>query len=336
MARVALQCPACRGTLAATRDALTCSACQRDYPIIAGIPDLRLDSDPYIGIGADREKAAHLARAAATRSFDAMLRYYYDITPEDPPDLAARWTARALVEVEIGESLLEALPWRPEPGGLVVDLGCGTAGLTVALARRGWPTVGVDIGLRWLVVAQQRLRETGSSAQLVCASARRLPFGSGTARGIIANDLIEHVDEPREVVREMGRALAAGAPIIITANNRFAPLPEPQMRLWGVGYLPRRWQRRYVSWRRQDTHPYRIALPSARELSDMLTRAGFIDVRTAPAPLIGPHVAVNWIQSLTRVYNRARRWPISRLILRWAGPRVMASGRRAAEPDRPA
>src|SRR5512134_2362840 len=143
---ITLVCPVCHGSLDARADTLACQPCRRDYPVIAGVPDLRLEADPYIGLEADREKAVRLAEAGRTRSFEALVRHYYEITPEDPPDLAARWTARTIAEVAIGESLIGALELRPAAGnGPVLDLGCGTAGLTVALAARGWATVGVDV-----------------------------------------------------------------------------------------------------------------------------------------------------------------------------------------------
>jgi ubiquinone/menaquinone biosynthesis C-methylase UbiE/uncharacterized protein YbaR (Trm112 family) len=325
---IPLVCPACHGTLRDAEAALTCTACALTFPVVAGIPDLRLEPDPYIGLDDDRRKAAHLAEAGRTRTFGELVRYYYSITPEDPADLAERWTARAVDDVNIGRALLDALPFSPGEGP-VLDLGCGTAGLTIAIASRGASVVGVDIALRWLVVAQRRLDAAGGRVRLVCASARRLPFADGVMRAIVGNDLLEHADRPDEVLRESGRVAAPGAAVLLTGNNRYAPLPEPQLRLWGVGYLPRTWQRAYVSTRRRDTHPYRIVLRSGSEVARLARAAGLDDVAAQPAPMVAPHRGGAVLRRSLQIYNAVRGWPIIRPLARRAGPRWMVTARRA-------
>jgi ubiquinone/menaquinone biosynthesis C-methylase UbiE len=325
---IGLVCPACHNVLFELADTWSCSRCGRTYPIIGGIADLRLEPDPYIGIDADRDKAAHLADAAHTRTFAELVRYYYSITPEDPPDLAAQWTTRAIDEVRVGGAQIDALGFAPATGP-VLDLGCGTAGLTIAIAQRGVDAIGVDIALRWLVVARHRPELRQSRVTLVCASARHLPFGDGTMHAVMANDVIEHADRPADVLAEAARVSAPGAVAVFTGNNRFAPLPEPHMRLWGVGYLPRQLQRRYVGARRRDTHPYRIVLRSGREVARLIAAAGFSEVRTLTAPLAAPHRSGPAFHAALRTYNRARRLPVIRSALRLAGPRWLVTARRA-------
>ena len=325
---VALVCPACHGGLQDDADALACAGCARAYPVIAGVPDLRLEPDPYIDLADDRRKAAHLAEAARTRTFAELVRYYYAITPEDPPDLAARWAARAIDEVRLGQALIDAVAFAPARSPLL-DLGCGTAGLTIAIASRGGPVTGVDIALRWLVVAQRRIDELRADVRLVCASAARLPFSDAAFGAVIANDLLEHADRPGDVVRETARVTTPGAIALFTGNNRYAPLPEPQLRLWGVGYLPRAWQRGYVSWRRRDTHPYRIVLRSGPESARMTRAAGFVGVDVEAAPLATPHRGGTALARALAFYNGARRWPLIRALARWLGPRWMVTARRA-------
>src|SRR5262249_29052453 len=81
-----LVCAACRSSVTFGADACSCAGCSRRYPIVHGIPDFRLEDGPYLSIEADRRKALHLAEASATRSFEALVHYYYSITPDDPPD----------------------------------------------------------------------------------------------------------------------------------------------------------------------------------------------------------------------------------------------------------
>jgi len=202
--------------------------------------------------------------------------------------------------------------------------------MVIAAQAAGWSPVGVDVALRWLVIGQARLAEAGVAATLVCANAQQLPFRPGVFDAIVANDLIEHVRLPEAVAREACRVSAPGSMTVFTTNNRYAPLVEPQLRVWGVGYLPRRWQPAYVRWRRPDVHPYSVHLPSARELTRLCRGAGFDHACTEPAPLIAPHMGGPALQRLLTRYNQVRRWPLIGWGLTMVGPRLLTTATRSA------
>ncbi len=299
---------------------------------MCGVPDFRLEPDPYIGLAEDRAKAAHLFEAGRTRTFEQLVRYYYSITPEDPPDLALQWTRHHLAEVEIAAALLRAAHFNDGGGRVLLDLGCSTGGMVVAASRQRWQAVGVDVALRWLVVGQKRLEEAGVTTSLVCANAQHLPWAAGCVEVITASDLLEHSGAPAGVLAEAHRVSKPGAIIVVTANNRFAPLPEPQVKLWGVTQMPRRWQARFVAWRRPDLHRYRLVVPSARELERWLADAGFEQVRVEPAPLVAPHWGEGGAARLLAGYNAVRRLPVIRRLLTLAGPRLWGQAVRSATP----
>ena len=61
-------CPVCRTGLDTAAHRLTCRTCGRDYPVVAGIPDLRLHGDRYLSLADDRAKAEELgARSGRVR-----------------------------------------------------------------------------------------------------------------------------------------------------------------------------------------------------------------------------------------------------------------------------
>ena len=51
------KCPQCHGDLTALAAALRCAACDRDYPIVAEMPDFRLGAPAWIDFGQDRDRA---------------------------------------------------------------------------------------------------------------------------------------------------------------------------------------------------------------------------------------------------------------------------------------
>lgn len=321
-------CPRCKGSLIESEAAYRCRRCGREYPVICGIADFRLYPDPYISIEHDRMKGVQLFEEGSRRSFADLVSYYYSITPEVPPDHAARWTRHTLSQVNIARETLERCGVSTEGDGVaLLDIGCSTGGLLVAAGTRR-VLAGVDVAFRWLVVAQRRLAELNIAANLVCANAEALPFRDGTFDVVTAIDVIEHVRDPRASIRESRRVLAEGGRMVCAANNRFAPLPDPQVGVWAVGYVPRRWQPAYVAKARKGLHVYQVRMPSAAELTRLFRQAGYRRVRTDPAPLVAPHVRGQVQNAMLAAYNRIRNVALAKPPLRLLGPRLLTVGER--------
>ena len=326
-------CPACRGDLTAAPESYACRGCGRVYPVVCGIPDFRLAPDPYIDIEEDRRKAERLFHEGTGRSFEQLLRHYYAVTPEDPGDLAERWIARARAEVEIAAGLLAEAGWSAAAHARLLDVGCSTGALLVALADRHRDRVGVDVALRWLAIGRIRLRDAGVDAALVCANAEHLPFADGAFGAVTCLDTLEHVRDPRTSLGEMNRVSSPGAPLLCTANNRLAPTAEPNIHLWGVGYLPRRWQPAYVQWRRRDLLPYRIRLMTPRELEALAVSAGYEDAAVHSAPIVAPHAPPR-LRRLLGLYAQLRRRAFTAWLLRGLGPRLLLTASATASTPR--
>jgi SAM-dependent methyltransferase len=305
--------------------------------VVLGIPDFRVFPDPYIGLAEDREKAARLAEQARRTDFRGLLEHYWAITPGTPPDLARRYVRHALAAADRGRHLLGELPAGP---ARLLEIGCGTGGLLLGWLdcpghlqgdwggeRQPRPpiappgAVGVDIALRWLVVARKRLEEANRTVPLVCACAEALPFRERAFDLVVANDVLEHVASPKRTLREAHRVLRPGGHFFAATPNRLALRPDPHVRLWGVGWLPRRWRETYVSWRRGV--PYRhVRLLSGFELARLGRHSPFGHCQlTLPTfsleELAGLPAGERW---LTGVYHRLRTWPVCRQLFFVLGP----------------
>ncbi len=326
-----LVCPACRAEVERAEAAYRCTVCPKQYPILEGIPDFRLFPDRFLSTAEDRAKARRVIETAADRSSSALLDAYHALTPEMPAAEAGRYRAREQAEESAGE-----MTWReieqgfretaaPTPGTPVLDLGCGTAGLVAAAARRGFAATGVDAALRRLIIARARLGEAGVGVRLVCANAEHLPFVEESFGVVAAVDLMEHVAEPAKVFGECRRVIAPRGFAYSAGNNRFSWAPEPHVRLWGVGLLPAGLQREYVRLLRG--HPYNhVCLLSAGEMSRRLREAGFTDVAVSPAPLFAEHLEPG-VKGIARIYNWLRTQPPGRVILGLCAPRIQCTAR---------
>src|SRR5205823_5562185 len=109
-----------------------------------------------------------------------------------------------------------------EPNARVLDLGTRTGGLLMAAAEHGHKTIGIDIAFRWLIIARKRLEEAGQSAQLVCCCAEFLPFRDRSFDVVLAENVLEHAAQQRQLIEETHRVLKPGGIFFATTWNRLA------------------------------------------------------------------------------------------------------------------
>ena len=153
---VGVVCPRCRGALATRADAFDCERCRVHYPIVLGIADFRLEADPWIGLEDDREKARRLETSSRGASLEAMVRTYWAMTPGTPVEQASRFLQHVMSAGTRSSEWVERLdPPGGRPSGSWLDVGTGTGDLACAVAERGVRAVGIDVAMRWLVVARR-------------------------------------------------------------------------------------------------------------------------------------------------------------------------------------
>jgi SAM-dependent methyltransferase len=94
------------------------------------------------------------------------------------------------------------------PGERVLDVGCGTGQLTAALAAAvgGDQVAAVDTSEGVLEVCRERVPD----ADVRAASAEALPFAEGQFDRVLAQLVVNLVDDPPGAVREMARVARAG------------------------------------------------------------------------------------------------------------------------------
>ena len=113
-----------------------------------------------------------------------------------------RWTRR------LAEPLLNFLA---PPDGDLIDIGCGTGSLAVAMKRR-WPgrrVVGADIAKAYIEYA----RSHADGPEFEIAEAGSLPYADGSFAGAASQLVLNFVDDPGRAVAEMRRAVRTGGVI---------------------------------------------------------------------------------------------------------------------------
>jgi SAM-dependent methyltransferase/uncharacterized protein YbaR (Trm112 family) len=257
------------GLLVCTND-----ACQREYPILDGIPIL---------VGPLREfLAENLLQATARDDLSPLLEsvlgdcagpasafdvvrhqlncYAWDhYATHDPDEPRTARAPGAAVRV-LGRGLALAGDAARAPA---VDLGCGVGGTTFDLAERTTGLVlGIDLNLAMLRLASRVLRtgvvqyprkRTGvvydrrvfdvpfarrEAVDFWACDVAALPFDDDTFGLGVAMNVIDCVRAPRDVIAEAGRVLAPGAPLVITSPYDWAATATP-IETWLGGHSQR-------------------------------------------------------------------------------------------------
>lgn len=325
----AVVCPGCGRPPLVGERLWRCTTCERGWQAVLGIPDFRPGRDAPHPAEIDR-----LVEAYPHASFAELVELRTPhFTTDDPALLAAFSRYRAAMGGRGGpflrmvrERLAERWP-APRPGCALV-IGCGAGSAMLDLAADFEHVVGIDPDLADLILARKAAEELGLASRitLVQGYAQALPLADGTVDLAIAEDVLEHVLDLDGTFAELGRVLAAGGQLAGNCVNRYNLLrPEPHVRLWLVGFLPRALQGRYVRWRRRfqgwDEH---CRLPSWRELARAL-HGGLGAGGRVVFPGVVPY---GFPPALDRVLRALERLGPLALPLLWVFPSHLAIGRK--------
>jgi demethylmenaquinone methyltransferase/2-methoxy-6-polyprenyl-1,4-benzoquinol methylase len=122
----------------------------------------------------------------------------------------------------------------PRVDGVIADVAAGTAGVTLAHARRqpSARVVGVDLTLEMLREGSRRVAAAGAGARAALAAGRgeQLPFADASVDALTFTYLLRYVEDPAATLAELARVLKPGG---VMASLEFHVPSGP---LWGPSW----------------------------------------------------------------------------------------------------
>lgn len=191
-------------------------------------------------------------------------------------EAAAQWWSDEIRWVRTLKNLVPArLGWFDRQidwqGKTVLDLGCAGGFMAEAMAKRGAEVTGIDPASAAIDAARAHARQEGHNIRYDTGVGEDLPYQDGVFDAVVCVDVLEHVADLDQVLREVARVLKPGGLFLYDTINR-----NPVARLATITVaedilrlLPR------------GTHDPAMFIKPA-ELTSAMTRAGL-----TPGPVTG-------------------------------------------------
>lgn len=329
-------CPKCHCTLENINNGLKCTSCNSSYEVFGGIPDFRLPGESWKNHDADKESARKLLAKADDMTTEEFVHYACSLQPGwDEARIELRTQGVMNAPHRLQNEIKGWLKPCVTESGLLLDLGCGPGMLLASAASVNRRGIGIDVSLEALVLAQKLIREWGGKPVLAAAMAEALPLTDGSVSSVVSLDVMEHVADPGPYLREINRVTVEGGRVAISTPNRYSFAAEPHVFVWGVGLLPRRFQKRYVKWRSGKSYDF-TQLLSAWELKRLFRK----NTRFSAEIFIPEISAVNinafppFKAMIAKIYNRLINLVWLRWVFLFIGPffNVIGSNKRVLAP----
>lgn len=106
-------------------------------------------------------------------------------------------------------------------GNVVLDLGCGDGGMSAFCARMGAKVCFADVDVDKLDATRQRLSGiSGARFETVSMEGNRLTLPDATVDRIVCTEVLEHVEDPAESLKELVRVGKPGALYLLSVPSQ--------------------------------------------------------------------------------------------------------------------
>lgn len=246
-----LRCPRCGGGLEMGPHLARCAPCG-PYPVLGGVPVLVTNPSDYCATFHDAILAALAEQGLADREGVAVVEAFAEGRHEAAQSFGDDWTSHEIsgtppprpVKGAATRALSTLLSvahkhgpgrWvegKLHPVKLALEVGCGAGGRALLLAQKAQRLVLGDISLRAVLRARARAARHEADVVGVVMNAQALPLRRGSMDVVVAEQVVDLLDEPFEFLTQARAMLTRQGRLLITT-------PEPSLGFGGDEALER-------------------------------------------------------------------------------------------------
>ena len=104
-------------------------------------------------------------------------------------------------------------------GSKILDLGCGGGLLCEAMTKSGADVIGIDASLKTIEIAKQHAREQNLNIEYINTDIESFD-NKEKFDAIVCFELIEHVPDPNELIKEIRRLIKPNGKLFLSTINR--------------------------------------------------------------------------------------------------------------------
>lgn len=186
---------------------LTCPVCNRVYEISHGIPRMLPDHLRAPANDANNSSTDSQQQQKEIRARDAQVNDY---------DRMWYLNLYGLLEIPMTIRYMDLCSRH-----VTLEAGCGTGRMTVEFAKRSQQVIALDFSWESLLVCARKLKEAGiENVDLIQADLCNIPLQTDVCDRVVSCGVLEHIptnELRRQAIREMGRVVKAGQPMVISA-----------------------------------------------------------------------------------------------------------------------
>lgn len=145
-----------------------------------------------------------------------------------------------------------------QQAGKLLEIGCGSGSMLHLMKQKGWQVRGLDFDPR----AVENARSKGLDVAQGELSAQRYPGGSFDA--VVMSHVIEHVPDPRALLKECARVTRQGGMVVVITPNV-------------IGNLSKKFKRNFLHL----DPPRHLQLFTPKSLAELVRESGFTSVEMA-------------------------------------------------------
>ena len=160
----------------------------------------------------------------SSMGYGKVARIYHKVLGR--PDISTRIRVRGIFKKWL--SLIER-------NDKILDVGCGDGVFSIELAKRGYDIVGMDLSANSINYAKYFSKRSEVKIDFLVGDACHFPFANESFDIILCSEVLEHIKDDEDVIKEISRVTKAGGFLFLTTPSDKASTYPGHVR---CGYSP--------------------------------------------------------------------------------------------------